>query len=59
MILGAKLSGGLMPLVAKPNRSSVTGQTKIGSKAPDEQKNNKEVYVAQNDVTEAPPWSPA
>lgn len=37
----------------------MTGQTKSGSKNPDEKNKIKEVYVARADVTGAPPWSQA
>ena len=52
---------GLMPLVGSPKakRSEVMGQTKSGSKAPDEKDDNEEVYVARNGITGAPPWSQA
>ena len=52
---------GLMPLVGSPkaNRSSVTGQTKSGFNAPDDEYKNKDVHVARNGVTGAPPWSQA
>ena len=35
------------------------GQTKSGSKAPDEESKNEEVYVARIGVTGAPPWNQA
>ena len=35
------------------------GQTKISSKAPNEEAKIEEVYVARNGVTGAPPWSQA
>ena len=35
------------------------GQTKIGSKAPNDRQNTEDVYVTRIGVTEAPPWSQA
>ena len=35
------------------------GQTKSGSNAPDDVYENKDVHVARNGVTGAPPWSQA
>ena len=37
----------------------MTGQTKIGSKSPNDGKNIEDIYVAQIGVTGAPPWSQA
>ena len=58
-ILFSYVVRGLLPLVGSPkaNRSEVTGQTKSGSRSPDEKVNNEEVYVARNGITGAPPWS--